>query len=383
MLAIVIEAAIRSSALIVVIWAGLKVLGANNPHSLMSIWRLVLLASLASPFIVGRPIFSIEFDVPSPFLFLAGDGPLQSLAADFVPASVHNHFGLSQHFNWGLFAASIYLLVTGWLLMRLAAGIALGWQVRRYARPIFEDWTAGKDARSSPAIKAPGTFGSTILLPENYSSWDAVDRRAIMVHEESHVRRGDFYLLLLAAINRAVFWFNPLAYWLNSQIVYLAEVRSDAAAIEDIEDRIHYAELLVRLAHGRCGSPGPAMARSETVARRVEQLLAETCLPRKISLKVRSVIIACVLPLATISIGVVAQVSSPPRADNSAMASDTDLIAKRREEPSHRRTEMPIDSRTLDNYFGPSQLGRGIVTGTSQDDPLFSQLAGRGLRQTA
>lgn len=225
MLAIVIEAAIRSSVLIVVIWAGLKVLGTNNPHSLMSIWRLVLLTSLASPFIVGRPIFSIEFDVPSPLLFLTGGGPLQSLAADFIPASVHDLSGLSQHFSWGSFAASIYLLITGWLLMRLAVGTALSWRLRRYARPIYEDWTAGKDVRSSPAITAPGTFGSTILLPEHYRSWSALDRRAIMAHEESHVRRGDFYPLLLASINRAVFWFNPLAYWLNSQIVYLADGR--------------------------------------------------------------------------------------------------------------------------------------------------------------
>ena len=42
MLATIIEAAIRSSVLIVVIWMGLKVLRTNNPHSLMSIWRLVL-----------------------------------------------------------------------------------------------------------------------------------------------------------------------------------------------------------------------------------------------------------------------------------------------------------------------------------------------------
>lgn len=372
MLAIVIEAAIRSSVLIVVIWMGLKVLGANNPHSLMSIWRLVLLASLASPFIVGCPIFSIEFDVPSPLLFFAGDGALQSLAAGFVPASVRNHSGLSQHFNWGSLAASLYLLVTGWLLMRLAIGTALGWQLRRYARPIYEDWTADKDVRSSPAIKAPGTFGSTILLPEHYGSWDALDRRAIMVHEESHVRRGDFYLLLLAAINRAVFWFNPLAYWLNGQIVYLAEARSDAAAIEDIEDRIHYAELLVRLKHGPHSSTNPAMARSETVARRIEQLLAESRLPKKMDWQVRSVIMACVLPLAAISIGLVAQASFPPKADDSAMTFGPDLIAKRGEETLRPRIEVPIDA-----------LGGRAITGTWQDDPLFSQIAGRGLRQTA
>jgi hypothetical protein len=48
MLAIIFEAAIRSSVLIVAIWIGLKALRVSNPHILMSTWRLVLFASLAS-----------------------------------------------------------------------------------------------------------------------------------------------------------------------------------------------------------------------------------------------------------------------------------------------------------------------------------------------
>lgn len=383
MLATIIEAAIRSSVLIVVIWMGLKVLRTNNPHSLMSIWRLVLLTSLVSPFFVGSSIFSIGFDVTSPLLILAGDGPLPFLAANLALDSLQNQLGLSQRFNWGSFAVSIYLPITGWLLMRLVVGTALGWRLQRCAHPVHEDWTAGKDVRSSPKIKAPGTFGSTILLPEHYGRWDLLDRRAIMAHEESHVRRGDFYLLLLAATNRAIFWFNPLAHWLNSQIVYLAEAKSDAAAIEDIGDRIRYAELLVRLKHKPCSSTTPAMARYETITWRVEQLLAATHLPRKIGWIGHSVAITCVLPLAAISIGLVMQASSPLDVGNSAMTSGPDLVAKHGGEVSRPRTEVPSDSRTPDNYFDHFQLERGSFTGTAQHDPLFSQLVGRGLKQKA
>jgi Domain of unknown function (DUF3471) len=174
-----------------------------------------------------------------------------------------------------------------------------------------------------------------------------------------------------------VFWFNPLACWLYSQIVYLAEARSDAAAIEDIEDRIRYAELLVRLGHGPHGSTSLAMARSETVARRVEQLLAETRLPRKIGWKARASIIACVLPLAAISTGVVAQAPSTPKAENSAMTSDLDTIAKRRAEQAQLRTEVPIDAKILDDYVGYYQLAGQIFTVTRQGDQLFSQLTGQ------
>ncbi|WP_065750992.1 M56 family metallopeptidase [Bradyrhizobium paxllaeri] len=205
MLAIVVEAAIRSSILIVAVWLGLKALRVSNPHLLMSVWRLVLLVSLASPLLVGRPIFTLGADVSSALVVLTGSSSISSYTPDFVPVPVTPHGGISQHFNWSVLAAAIYLSVAGWLLLRLAIGTVLSWRLRVSAHPVHEDWTVGRDVRSSPEIAAPGTFGSTILLPAHYGTWDVLDRRAIMAHEESHVRRGDFYLLLLAAINRAVF----------------------------------------------------------------------------------------------------------------------------------------------------------------------------------
>ncbi|WP_187399311.1 DUF3471 domain-containing protein [Bradyrhizobium paxllaeri] len=169
------------------------------------------------------------------------------------------------------------------------------------------------------------------------------------------------------------FWFNPLAWWINSQIVYLAEARSDASAIEDIEDRIRYAELLVGLGRGPRGPISLAMARSETVARRVEQLLAETCLPRKVDWKTRAAIIACILPLAAISTGVVAQTPSSPRAD-SAMTFDPDAIAKRAQEQAQPRTEAPIDPKIFDNYVGYYLLVGQVFTVTREGDQFFTQL---------
>ena len=376
MLAIIFEAAIRSSVLIVTIWIGLKALRVSNPHILMSTWRLVLFASLASPFLIGHPIYTLGADVVPAVLVPTEDMSISSFATD-LPLALRPHGGIEQHFNWNALGVFIYLLVAGWLLLRLAVGTALSWRLLIEAAPIYEDWTAGRDIRSSPAIKAPGTFGSTILLPDHYSTWNVLDRRAIVAHEESHVLRRDFYLLLLAAIARAVFWFNPLAWWLNNQIVYLAEARSDSAAIEDVKDRLRYAELLVRLGHGPRSPISLAMARAETVARRVEQLLAETRLPTKVAWKTRAAIIACILPLAAISTGVLAQGPSSPKTDNSTTF-DPDLIVKRKQEQEQPRTEVPIDGKILDNYVGHYLSGlRNVFTVTRQGDQLFVQLTGQ------
>ncbi len=183
-------------------------------------------------------------------------------------------------------ATLIYVCVAAFLTLRLFVGAALTWQLCRSATPIYEDWTAGRDVRASPRVNVPMTFGSTIVLPQSHAGWDAMQRQAVMSHEMSHVSGHDFYILFLAAINRAVFWFSPLAWWLNNRIADLAEARSDAAAIADIKDRVRYAEIL--LGFGRTTSRAMtalAMARTATVRRRVECILAETMLPKKMSWK--------------------------------------------------------------------------------------------------
>ena len=67
--------------------------------------------------------------------------------------------------------------------------------------------------RVSNLIGGPVTFGSTILLPPQCFEWDPHKRQAVLAHEGAHVANGDFYILLLASLNRAMFWFSPFAWW--------------------------------------------------------------------------------------------------------------------------------------------------------------------------
>lgn len=232
--------------------------------------------------------------------------------------------------------------------------------------------------RVSASVNVPVTFGSTILLPLSYADWDAIKRRAVMAHEWSHIRRGDFYVLMLASINTAAFWISPFTWWLNNRLAYLAEARSDAAAIEVIDDRLRYSEILLDLGSkaGR-STTRLAMARPETVCRRVEHILAETILPSKMGWKSWSTIVACVVPLAAITAGAVAQAPSQNE-ENKAMTLDPDKIAQRLEEQAKPREEIQIDPKILENYVGYYQLGQhAIFTITRQGNDLFSQLTGQ------
>ncbi len=381
MLPLILEAAMRSLVLGLVIGLGVKLLRVTNPHIQMAIWQSVLAVSLLMPFLIGwtnLPISAPALPIPEALpagmvaFFAAPALPVVPTAAAAAPIAP---------IDWRGAATWIYVCVAAFLALRLLVGAALTWRLRRSATPIYEDWTAGCDVRVSARVNVPVTFGSTIVLPQSYVMWDATQRRAVMAHEMCHIGGRDFYVLLLAAINRAAFWFNPLAWWLNGRIADLAEARSDAAAIADIEDRVRYAEIL--LGFGSTMSRAMtalAMARKATVGRRVERILAETMLPEKMSWKAWSLVVACILPLAAIAVGAVAQTPNEqqsPTAETPAPASGQDLLRQRLEDQKRPRQEVLIVPAILDNYVGYYQLGGYRVAAvTRQDDRLFVRLTG-------
>jgi beta-lactamase regulating signal transducer with metallopeptidase domain len=76
----------------------------------------------------------------------------------------------------------------------------------------------------------------------------------------------------LALLNRAVFWFHPLAWWLERRLAALAEDACDAAVLARGHDAGDYARYLLDIARAvtRAGSqvvvvgttmPGPHLAR--------------------------------------------------------------------------------------------------------------------------
>jgi beta-lactamase regulating signal transducer with metallopeptidase domain len=381
MLPVVLEAAVRSTVVILVVLLALKALRVRNPHVLMAAWQMVLAASLLMPFLVGLVGWA-SFTVVTPGLIipdivtpeLAG---LVAVVAVPGPSSALSEMApAATAVDWLAVGWWLYLLIAAWLMLRLIVGCVLTWRLCRSAVPVAEDWTAGRDVRAHPSVTVPSTFGSTILLPPSCVVWDAMQRRAVLAHEDAHVRRADFYVLALASINRAVFWFNPMAWWLHRRIADLAEVRSDVAAIQDIEDRVRYAEILLDLASSAGRSIVPAMARADTVRRRVERILTETIMPRTIDWRTRAVLVAAMLPLTALAAGaVVAQVPAPSQPQSIAQV---DPIAMRRLEQARRRTEVFVDPRIFDNYVGHYQLDQlKAFTITRLGDRLFVQLTGQ------
>ena len=66
--------------------------------------------------------------------------------------------------------------------------------------------------RGTSSPLATGLRRPAILLPQISAGWTAERRRAVLVHELAHIRRGDGRVQLLTQAACALYWFNPLTW---------------------------------------------------------------------------------------------------------------------------------------------------------------------------
>jgi beta-lactamase regulating signal transducer with metallopeptidase domain len=377
MLAILAESALRSPLLGGVVWIGLNLLRIKNPHVHMISGAMVLAASLSMPLLMHWTTVTVTLDpLPVPALenLWPANNPLNGLLPETSLPSEGDDLivpigASAATFNWLGLATAIYALIAGMLLLRLAVGIYLTWRLARAAKPIDEPWTeastepwmADGRVRISNAIHGPVTFGSTILLPPQCADWDMEKRRAVLAHEGAHVANRDFYILLLASLNRAVFWFSPFSWWQLARLAELAEIISDAQALEIVEDKLSYAEILLDLVQDVQQAPaGLEMARPCTVKARVERILAATTPPAKLGWRKQLWTAAVILPAVIVSAGSIAYTAPPastPVMDDAAAA-----------------TKAPRHFQSITFY---ALGGTSIFAVSREGDDLFGQLTGQ------
>jgi beta-lactamase regulating signal transducer with metallopeptidase domain/DUF4097 and DUF4098 domain-containing protein YvlB len=198
---------------------------------------------------------------------------------------------------------SIYWAIAGFFLLRLAVGVFTTLRLWRTATPVPADHLpCGAESlhlRASGNVASPITIGSAILLPKDYTSWDAEKLRIVLAHERSHIRQGDFYLQLLAGVYAALSWFSPLGWWLKHELADLAEAISDRAGIQEAMSRASYAKILLEFAASpRRISLGVAMARPGSLSRRIERLLNDKSFRQCFANGRRAVVAVALVPLA-------------------------------------------------------------------------------------
>src|SRR4030095_12285976 len=124
-----------------------------------------------------------------------------------------------------------------------------------------------------------GLFSSVVMLPPSAASWTADARQAALVHELTHVKRGDRRRRAIAQLTCAIYWFNPLVWHAAAGLSRERERACDDEVLRFGAKPSAYAKLLLDLARkpGWAGTPGTAlsMARRWAIEGRLLSILAD------------------------------------------------------------------------------------------------------------
>ena len=198
---------------------------------------------------------------------------------------------------WPILAIAAYLAIVLAFCLRLTIGIRYGKRLQGAAMPIRDaraaeilsvtSRAAGLGAiprlAESEMLSVPLMMGvrePAILLPMDWCQWNDEEFAAVLAHELSHIERRDALWQRLALLHRAIFWFSPLAWWLERHLAELSEQASDEAALDAGVDRTRYAETLLgffaelEVTPTRVWWHGVAMAKAGQTEKRVERILA-------------------------------------------------------------------------------------------------------------
>jgi beta-lactamase regulating signal transducer with metallopeptidase domain len=180
---------------------------------------------------------------------------------------------------------AVYALVAFVLLARLVLGWWASVRVVKQSSPV----DAGRrlpdplhGVREASIVATPLTIGIVrprVVLPLEWRQWSSPTLAAVLAHEGAHIRRRDPLVSFLAHVNRCVFWFHPLAWWLERTLASTAEDACDDAGVTAIGESKLYAAVLLDIADAvrrrgnRLSWQGVGIDGNGLIAQRIERIL--------------------------------------------------------------------------------------------------------------
>jgi tetratricopeptide (TPR) repeat protein len=278
---LLIECSIRAALIAAAVAAVAGGLRIASPAARHIAWCSVLGAMLLLPaFTVWGPkatvrVLPVAIEAPpvAPWI------PQISEEAAAEPVAVNVRMPMVEKPAWGLFQWTellfwAYVCGVGFLMIRLLLGTVRAASLRKRAM-------REQGFLSSSECACPVTVGwlrPAVILPSTWCEWPQAELDAVLAHEREHARRRDPLVQWLAAFNRCVFWFHPLAWWLERRLAMLAEDACDSAVVALGHDPRDYSEYLLHqaraigLAGGRLPLAGSTMGEG-SLSKRISRLL--------------------------------------------------------------------------------------------------------------
>ncbi len=225
-------------------------------------WTLVLAGMLVLPFL--RPVVPVAH-VHLPEVLTSRPTTTAPVRLSPIPSDVPAPISSPQPRTdpvflplWPLFVVAVYVAGVMLLGTRLLAGVLFTRRALRITRNIqtelweYYNLIAGANVdlnlEESDSVRVPLTTGSKltrVVLPADWRAWPREKLKAVLAHELAHARRRDPLIALVVAVNKCLFWFHPLAWWLERRLPVLAEHAADDAALAVSFDTQAYARLLL------------------------------------------------------------------------------------------------------------------------------------------
>ena len=238
------ESALRATVLAIAVAIFLRTFRVRTPRLIQVAWAAVAATMLAMPALLAwGPEIAVRPPRGTSVVLAPGThGDTEQVEPAHRAAPPAPVAGDTS--PWRTAALAVYLPGAAVLMLRLGIGL-------RRARAMRRQATASQGRLSHSRCVAPMTVGllaPAVILPRDWVDWDPADLAAILEHEDEHVRHRDPLLLAMTLLNRAVFWFHPLAWWLHREVARRAEQACDAQVIARGHDVDRYSSCLLRFA---------------------------------------------------------------------------------------------------------------------------------------
>ena len=105
-----------------------------------------------------------------------------------------------------------------------------------------------------------GVFKPIVMMPKESQNWSENQRSSALYHELSHIKRGDYLVMLLTRISRAIYWFNPLSWIVLGMVKREQEKACDELVLKAGIKPSTYAENLLFIRNSVSGHWSPPAA---------------------------------------------------------------------------------------------------------------------------
>jgi beta-lactamase regulating signal transducer with metallopeptidase domain len=250
-------------------WILLRIVGRRNSSTRFAVWFSALLAIAALP-----------------VLGVVASNPRSGSASSAITVP-------------GLWALDIFLV---WAAMASVALFRVGvglWQLRKLRAscfaidhaaldPVLLETLRGFQAVRSVALcqsdrlqvpTAIGFLKPMVVIPSwAMSELSTAQLNSILIHELAHLRRRDDWTNLAQRILKALLFFHPAVWWIESQLALEREMACDDAVLAETANPRGYAQCLIAMAEKSFLRRGLVLAqaavnRMRPTSRRVSQIL--------------------------------------------------------------------------------------------------------------